>query len=109
MIGTPLPRHAGSRRVAVSASILPRNQSVQAAPWTLKRVQGDGVGDACAAKIRPGTSATWWFAGAKPPCKLGTALAVEGPVEPGLNFPEVNIAQPGPSVASRHLPVPGRI
>ncbi|MFM2100697.1 MAG: hypothetical protein RLZZ366_2236 [Pseudomonadota bacterium] len=49
-----------------------------------------------ASKIRPGTG-------------RGTALAVEEPVEPGLNFPEVNIAQPGPSVASRHLPVPGRI
>jgi hypothetical protein len=86
----------------VSASMPPRDQSVQAAPWTLKRVQGDGIGDACAAKIRPGTSAAWW-------CKLGTALAVEDAVEAGLYPSALNLGQPGPSVASRHLPVPGRI
>jgi hypothetical protein len=39
----------------------------------------------------------------------GTALAVEGPVEGDLYLSEMNPAQPGPSVASRHLPVPGRI
>jgi hypothetical protein len=39
----------------------------------------------------------------------GTALAVEGSVKAGLYLPELNPAQPGPSVASRHLLVPGRI
>jgi hypothetical protein len=48
-----------------------------------------------ASKIRPGTG-------------RGTALAVEGPVEASLKFPELSLARPGPSVASRHLPVPGR-
>ena len=39
----------------------------------------------------------------------GTALAVEGSVEAGFKLSNMSIAPPGPSVAARHLPVPGRI
>ncbi len=34
---------------------------------------------------------------------------VEGPVEADLSLYNSSSARPGPSVASRHLPVPGRI
>jgi hypothetical protein len=39
----------------------------------------------------------------------GRRSLTEGPVEAGLSLSALNPAAPGPSVAPRHLPVPGRI
>jgi hypothetical protein len=39
----------------------------------------------------------------------GRRSLTEGPVKAGLGLSVLNFAPPGPSVASRHLPVPGSI
>jgi hypothetical protein len=49
------------------------------------------------------------FAKSSPERGGGRRSLTEGPVEAGLDLSGFNLAAPGPSVASRHLPVPGRI